>query len=336
MTRLFAIGVLLGVSVVTATPATSEGSDWADALFAQHEHDFGPVPRGAKVHHPFVLKNRTNEVISILNVRASCGCTSGETDTKVLKPGETAVVQAEMDTRNFVGRKETVLFVSMITATGREGEARLGVASTILSDIVLNPGSMDFGVVARGQTPSQVLSVERVGAPNWRAVRMVSSCRAINANLVESFRNAGNVTYTLHVSLKPDAPVGTVRDEIRILTNDPETASIPIPITATIQGDLAASPNPLSLGRVTSTDGAQGHFAIRASKPFVIQAIEGASDGFKMTEPDGSKRVLHVVTVTYKPEEGTSRGDVRKTFRIHTDLPGEGPLEVTATLHVDP
>ena len=59
-----------------------------------------------------------------------------------------------MDTRNFVGPKATTLYVSLVTAGGQEAEARLGISATILSDIVLNPGTIDFGAVARGQAPS--------------------------------------------------------------------------------------------------------------------------------------------------------------------------------------
>ena len=59
-----------------------------------------------------------------------------------------------MDTRNFVGPKSTILYVTLITASGREAEVGLGVTSHILSDIVLNPGAIDFGTVMRGQSPT--------------------------------------------------------------------------------------------------------------------------------------------------------------------------------------
>ena len=54
------------------------------------------------------------------------------------------------------------------------------------------------------------------------------------------------------------------------------------------------------------------------------------------SSPDGSRQATHVVTVAYKPEEGTTRGDVRRVFRVHTDLPDEPSLDLTATLHVVP
>ena len=114
-------------------------------LFPENRHDFGMVPRGVKVKHDFLLVNRLAEPITILNLRPSCGCTSGRTNTSMVAPGQTAVIEAEMDTRNFVGPKSTVLYVSLITASGREGEVGLGVTSHILSDVVLNPGAITLG-----------------------------------------------------------------------------------------------------------------------------------------------------------------------------------------------
>ena len=225
---------------------------WTDALFTENRHDFGMVPRGVKVKHDFVMVNRLGEAITILNLRPSCGCTSGKASASQLGPGQSAVIEAEMDTRNFVGPKSTILYVTLITASGREGEARLGVSSLILSDIVLNPGAIDFGAVSRGQSPTRVLTIDRINAPGWKFVRMVSASRAINAQLAETARTASSVSYALTVSLKPDAPTGFMRDEIRLISNDAEAPSIPLMVTAWIRGDLTAAPSVVSLGQIHS------------------------------------------------------------------------------------
>ena len=130
--------------------------------------------------------------------------------------------------------------------------------------------------------------------------------------------------------------MGLLRDEIRLISNDPEAPTIPVMVTAIVRGDLTAAPSVLSLGQIHSAAGAQGRFVVRASRPFTIQSIEGGGDGFSTSLPDATRQPMHVVTVAYKPEEGTTRGDIRHNFRVHTDLPGEPPLELTATLHVDP
>jgi hypothetical protein len=316
--------------------ATAEAAEWADALFAESSHNFGSVPRGSKVKHDFVLTNRLAEPITILNLRASCGCTSGKTAASIVQPGKTAVVEAHMDTRNFVGQKSTVLFVNLITASGHEAEVRLGVTSNILSDVVLNPGSIDFGSVTRGQTPSQTLTIDRIEAPNWRFERMISTSRVIDAQLVETGRQGGSVSYLLTVSLKPDAPAGLVRDEIRLIGNDPQMPNVPVAVTAMIRGELTASPSVLSMGEVASAAGAQGRFIVRASKPFTIKNVEGTGEGFSISPADETAKPMHILTVSFKPEESTARGTLQRTFRVHTDLPGEAPIEVKATLHVAP
>jgi hypothetical protein len=324
------LGILGGVA------GTAHAADWADGFFAERAHNFGSVPRGSKVKHNFVLTNRLAEPITILSLRPSCGCTSGRTASSIVHPGKTAIIEAQMDTRNFVGVKSTVLFVNLVTASGHEAEVRLGVTSNILSDIVLNPGSIDFGTVSRGQTPSQTLTVDRIEAPDWRFERMVSASRVIDAQLVETARQGGSVSYALTVSLKPDAPAGVVRDEIRLIGNDPQMPSVPVAVTAMIRGELTASPSVLSLGEVNSSAGAQGRFIVRATKPFTIKNVEGAGDGFSIAPTEPSAKPLHMLTVSYKPDESTSRGMIQRTFRVHTDLPGEAPLELKATLHIAP
>src|SRR6516162_1367361 len=147
MVRPFLNSVLGGWLLLGASAFSARADAWTDALFPENRHDFGMVPRGVKVKHDFLLVNRLSESITIVNLRPSCGCTSGKAHSSTVAPGQTTVIEAEMDTRNFVGPKATVLFVTLVTAGGREAEARLAVSSHILSDTVLNPGAIDFGTV---------------------------------------------------------------------------------------------------------------------------------------------------------------------------------------------
>jgi hypothetical protein len=326
-----------GLFALALLPDVARAANWADSLFSERAHNFGAVARGAKVKHDFVLTNRLAEPITILSLRASCGCTSGRASVPSVNPGESAVIEALMDTRNFLGLKATKLYVTLVSASGREAEVGLGVTSNILADIVLNPGAIDFGTVMKGQSPSQVITIDRMSAPAWRFERMVSASRVLTGQLAETRRDPkGNVSYTLTVGLKPDAPAGPVRDEIRLLTNDRESPSIPIMVTAFVRGELTAAPSVLTLGQVDPSAGKQGRFVIRASRPFAITAVEGAGDGFSVGQPDATRKAMHILTVAYKPEEGTTRGDLRRVFRVHTDLPGELPLDLMATLHVAP
>ncbi len=76
-----------GMLFLAMAAGSARAAGWADALFAERSFDFGPVPRGARVKHDFVLTNRLAEPVTILGLRPSCGCTSGKASTSVVNPG---------------------------------------------------------------------------------------------------------------------------------------------------------------------------------------------------------------------------------------------------------
>ena len=286
MQRLMARAVIWGVVVVAMSGTVGRAAGWADALFAEKGHDFGPVPRGEGPAPVRADESAGRAGLDRRRPRLVRMHRRPGRAPRSVAPGGSAIVEAEMDTRNFTARKVTTLIVDVRTASGRQAEVRLGVSSTILSDIVLNPGTIDFGAVARGQARPLVLTIDRTGLATWRVLKMVSASRVIDASLQETARTPNLVSYTLSVSLKPDAPAGPVRDEIRLITNDPETPNIPILVTARIQGDLSASPSVLAMGNVASSGGVQGRFLVRASRPFRILRVDGEGDGFKVAAAD--------------------------------------------------
>ncbi len=332
------MGLALSIVAVGAPPARAQNQNWAEQMFTEFGHNFGPVPRGAVVRHNFVMTNRYNETLTILDVRASCGCTSGRASATTVLPGQTVNIEAQMDTRNFVGRKATKLTVTFLTASGQSAEVQFAVVSQILPDIVLNPGTIDFGSVNKGQTPKLVMTIERVGVPDWRFERMTATpnvLKAVEARIDEIERSSSRVAYQLTVSLRPGAAAGYLRDEIRISTNDPSSPTVPVMITAQIQGTITATPSLLNMGRAANGR-ASGRYLIKGTKPFAIQSIEGAGDGFSIAAADKSSKTLHVLTVNYDRSQGKILGDLRRSFRVITDQADEAPIDLAATLRVDP
>ena len=330
------VSFLSALVVLAGFGSSAFAARWADALFDEHGHDFGAVPRGAIVRHPFVLNNRLAEAVSIIDVHASCGCTSGQANMSVVPPGGRATVTAQMDTRNFVGHKATTLFVTVVSSSGREAEVRFNVSSEIQSDTVLNPGAIHFGVVIKGKPTQQTLTIEHLGSIDWKLVRMASSSRVLTAKLVETARSESGVGYSLTVGVKPDVSAGIIDTEIVISTSDPATPRIPVRVTAQVIGDITATPSLLSLGSAKAGTKPRGKVLVRANKPFQIVSIEGAGEGFSVTGANDQPVRMHQLTVEYDPSKGTLRGDLKRSFKIVTDLPGEPPVEITTTLHVDP
>src|SRR5947207_6828561 len=97
--------------LLSAAPALA--GSWADGMFEEFSKDFGSVPRGQVLTHPFVVKNNTGQTVTISGVRVSCGlCTSATALKGQLKPGEETSISVRMDSGKFVGVKTVYVYVT--------------------------------------------------------------------------------------------------------------------------------------------------------------------------------------------------------------------------------
>jgi len=134
-------------------------------MFATTSHDFGTVARGQRTEFEFVLENLYVEDVHIASVRASCSCTTPEIKTDTLKTHQKGAILAKYNTAAFLGPKGatlTVIFDKPFWA-----EVQLNVRGFIRSDVLLQPGSVDFGSVdqergAKGPSRSATRAV-RIG-----------------------------------------------------------------------------------------------------------------------------------------------------------------------------
>src|SRR5262249_61328399 len=68
----YSVVILLGLCATAPLPAAT----WAEALFEGLSRDFGTVPRGPQLTHPFRLTNTTGSPVAIGTIRVSCDCVS--------------------------------------------------------------------------------------------------------------------------------------------------------------------------------------------------------------------------------------------------------------------
>lgn len=135
---MFRAGILAAVAMlVQLSPAGA--ADWAEKMFQATSHDFGAVPRAAKVEYEFVLKNIYKEDVHIAGVRSSCGCTSPHISKDWLKTYEKSSIVAVFNTRTFSGQRAARLTVTIDKPFYAEVE--LQVRGYIRTDVVLNPAS---------------------------------------------------------------------------------------------------------------------------------------------------------------------------------------------------
>src|SRR5205085_6954664 len=85
------------VSLVLLQTSIAGAQQWAEKMFSENGHDFGAVPKAAKIEHRFKVTNLYKEDIHLASVRSSCGCTIPRIEKDTLKTGETGEIVAEFN-----------------------------------------------------------------------------------------------------------------------------------------------------------------------------------------------------------------------------------------------
>jgi hypothetical protein len=318
---------------LTAGTASAQTGAWADKLFGgKTAHSFGTAARGTQLHHEFTMTNIYSVPLEITNLRSSCGCLTATATAKTLKPKETATLKIDVDTRKFSGPKTFNIFLTV----GPEfvSTATLTVTANARSDVVLNPGEFNFGVVRQGQTPTQTLDVEYAGSADWRVSEVVKSAGApFEVSINELYRQPprgrtpGKAGYRLTLKLKADAPPGPIHHELILKTNEPGANQIlSVSIEGTVQAELSVSPRLVKLGGVKVGEEATQKVQIRGQRPFRIAAVEGLGDGLAVDLP-AEAAPNQILTVRYRP---AAAGELRRTLTVRTDQKESIAVEVEA------
>lgn len=306
-----------------AAPALAQNGAWANKLFSNEvSHDFGVVPRGAQLKHSFKLTNIYKVPLDITNVRVSCGCVTAKESAKTLQPGETGTINVNMDGTRFTGQKTVTIYVTV-------GPQFISTASLIVSanartDVVFNPGEIDFGLVGKGQAIARPIDVEYAGNFDWRVTEIVKSATSPFDLKVEelprkvtTFPTKG---YRITATLKPNAAAGPFKQEVILKTNDPSTPVLTFNVSGNVRASLNVAPNPINLAGLKVGEMLGKKIVVTGAQPFRITGVEGAGDGITLDVNSEAASMTHILDLRIQPR---SAGDLNKTLVLRTDMANE-------------
>jgi len=105
----------------------------APSVFVEQAvYDFGVVTEGDEVAHDFVIWNRGDQVLQILDVRAGCGCTTTSLSGETVPPGRAVRLGVRLDTSGYAGSRVTKA-VTVKTNDPTQPEIRLEIAGQVVS-----------------------------------------------------------------------------------------------------------------------------------------------------------------------------------------------------------
>jgi hypothetical protein len=93
MKKIFQFFIIVSILAVTAKAQTVDSLNRNLLTLQEKTFDFGKIPQGRPVKHIFTVTNNGTDSLRILNVQASCGCTTPEWEKdKVVAPGKTTII----------------------------------------------------------------------------------------------------------------------------------------------------------------------------------------------------------------------------------------------------
>jgi hypothetical protein len=324
--------LLVALIAVAFTQASAPAQTaWAEKMFKDGlNHDFGSVPRGAQLSHRFVITNIYAVRMEITSLKSGCGCVSATAAKRVLEPRESTTIDVTMDARRFTGPK--TVGITITVGPDYISSAQLRVSANSRADIVFNPGQVSFGTVTRGQAATQIIDVEYAGVLDWRVTEASAKDLPVEVTFSELYRRPpalpgqpGQIGYRIRVALKPDAPVGVLRGDLFLKTNDPASQVLPVLVEGLVQSNLTVAPSPVSLGTIRIGETVKRRVVVRGNKPFKVVSVE-LPEGIQLDAPfsrtPAAVQVVSFKCVLSKP------GDFRYPVKIKTDLQ-DAPVVVT-------
>lgn len=313
---MFRTTVLTVVALGSLLSGNLAAQEWAEKMFKTVDHDFGTVARGADTVYKFEVTNLYKQDMKITGVRSSCGCTSPSVEHGDLKTHEKGYIVARFNTRTHVGQRSATLTVTF--AAPYAAEVQLHVHGNIRGDVVFNPGAVEFGDIAGAAPKEQVVTVEYAGRDDWQITDVTNDNDNFEVELKEAQRGAGRVSYKLLVRLKPGVPVGYVKDQLTVVTNDnrAENQRIPLFVSGRVKPEFSVTPEQLVLGELETGKQLTKKIIVRSVEPFKIINVTCGEDCFDF-KTDQESRAVHFVDVTFRA--GEAPGKLQTPIHIVTD-----------------
>jgi hypothetical protein len=284
---------------------------WGSKMFELSDINFGSVAKGAETVVRIKVKNVYNEEIQVTNLTTGCGCVSWDEVSRLnqlpmsIPSGQHRFLTLRLDTIRYDGERKSKASVSLLDAVhGVSTVVDFPVIGFIRKDIVITPGAVVFGNVDLGSTPERKVELHYAGRADWKLTNVKATNPHLKVALRETARGNGLVNYELAVALKPDAPIGTVRDQVIIETDDVNNPRVAVLVEGTIEADVAITD--LQFGSLAPGQSKTVPVIIRGKKPFKIDELyrekkdnsKLPDDAFKIKR-DTITSTVHSLPVTF-------------------------------------
>lgn len=310
--QIFSLAVALIVfttGLALAQDATAKAPKLTPKLtIVEPLKDFGTVPKGEKLVHAFLIRNTGEADLQIFSAQPACGCTVADFD-KVIKPGQTGKVLAEVETVSFAGPISKG--VTLQTNDPNTPTAQVTINAVVKPYVEAYPaGFVRYNVLqgdAQTQTvtlyseeeePFLIKSIE-VPGPHVKAVHTKITKEEEKAKTGRTGQNQYRIDITLG---GPDAKIGPLAEKIKIITNSKRQPEYMVSLTGLVRPPYSVVPTVLNFSEVSPDEAA-------ATRTIMVQSNDRNLPGeFKVTRVESTNPKVFVAEA--KPTDTPGRYEV--------------------------
>lgn len=182
------------------------------------QFQLGEVKEGVVLKKQLTLMNVGTELLTIDDIRTSCGCAIAKTEKKQLKAGETTTLSINIDTKDSKGPLKKQVFIT--TNESKDKEYEIVMFVTVRNVIEFKPIFLNFHTIAFGTTVYDTVTVHNTSDKPFTITSLKSPDSQITLRLSNKTipaRDSGKLIATLTPKKK-----GQVLGQFEIKTNIPE------------------------------------------------------------------------------------------------------------------
>lgn len=253
----------LGLALLVLIPCISCYSAPKIEVIGFAVHDFGKYPASEQKSATFVIRNAGDEILKIVKVRKTCGCSSASADCTEVKPGQTCKVHVSIHAGSVSGQYAKKVYVE--STDPKKRFLKLVVKGQAVQLVEVRPRSQVYvGRLPLNNEWKQTFQLrEHLGEVGY-GEPVVESTYPVDVAL--GSKRGTNSYRSLDVTLRPPTTSGDWRCAIRLpVLEPPNQKPIEVKLTGTLGSTLFALPSQLKVTR--SGEHAAAQVKLRLASP---------------------------------------------------------------------
>ncbi len=230
--RVFVLILLLCTSLLLSCLENGEALEGPPSIkFDKFVHDYGKLTQGDKVHYTFKFQNVGGDALVIAKIRKSCGCTTARATVKTLKPGQSAGIEIEFNTKGIRGNVRKRVYVH--SNDPEQSVVTLELKGVVVVDYIVRPLRLHYGRIYVGQSVTKNIWLLPLEKKDLVIENIESPSEYASVETTERIGKDGR-EIGLSVTLTPQGQFGVKTPVIKVFTNSKLQPVIDIPIYAKI------------------------------------------------------------------------------------------------------